>query len=58
MGSTRIGDLAHKAGILENVQGFLVTLPVFRTHHHKIRSGTACYAKRHVLVNYLFNKTF
>jgi hypothetical protein len=58
MGGARFNDLAHEAGILQNVQCFLVTFPIFRTHYNEISSAAMGYAQRGVVANWLFYKGF
>ena len=58
MGGAGFSDLAHKAGVLEHIQGFLVTFPILCAHYHEIRARAARYAKRRMVANHLFYKAF
>src|SRR5690554_1385836 len=51
-------NLLHQALTLENVKGFLFSLPVLSAHHHESFSGSARNLDRFMLTNYLLNNIF
>ena len=51
-------NLLHQVSVLKDMEGFLLSFPVFSTHDHESLSGTACHLEGLVSTNDLFYKTF
>ena len=58
MSFSRLGQLLHQAAVLQDVQCFLFTFPVFSANNHKVLPGTPGDSKRFVSANTLFYKLF
>lgn len=58
VGFDGLGQLSHQTTVLQDVQRFLLTLPVFSAYHHKVLPGSPGYSKRLMPANALFYKLF
>ena len=58
MGLDGFGQLPHQTTVLQDVQRFLLTLPVFSADHDKVLPGTSGDSKRFMSANALFYKLF
>lgn len=58
VGCKRVGNLLHEILALENVKGFLFSLPVVGTYHDESLSGSSRHFERLVPANHLLYNTF
>lgn len=58
VGFDGLGQLSHQTTVLQDVQRFLLTLPVFRTKHNEVLPGPSGDSKRLMSANALFYKLF
>jgi hypothetical protein len=58
MGFDRLGQLLHQAAVLQNIERFLFTLPVFGAHHNKVLPGPSGDSEWLMPANALFYKLF
>lgn len=58
VGFDGLSQLSHQTTVLQDVQRFLLTLPVFSANHHKVLPGSPGYSKRLMPANALFYQLF
>lgn len=58
VGFEGVANLLHEILALENVKGFLFSLPVVSTHYHERLSGSSRHLDRLMSVNDLFYNAF
>lgn len=58
VGFNRFSQLLHEVTVLQDVERFLFTLPVFGAHHNKVLPGSSGDSERLMPANALFYKLF